>query len=434
MDKVVASPAHAVADIPTGATVAIAGFGVAHRFATSLICALRDQGTKELTLVCNSLGDAGATRGQILAENKQVKKLIAAFSVRPGTPTASEEQIAAGTMDLALGRETREFDGKRHVLEYAIRVDYALLRGYRADRLGNVQFRGGSQNFNPSFAKAARVAIVEVDEIVEPGEIPPELIDLPGIFVARVVKTTQTVDGKAWRRPVRRPADQPRLYHGKPALTREGIARNAARLVKDGTYVNLGVGIPTMVSNYLEGRDVILHAENGVLGYGRMVTEDKDIDPDVYNAAGQFVALNAGASFFDSVTSFEMARGGWLDTVILGAYEVDQQGSVANWSTADAKRGGIGGAMDLLSGTGSLIIVMEHVDSKGRPKLRRTCTFPLTGRTCVSYVVTDLALLRWDKTRFVLEEVAPGFTSDEVLALTEMDVVVGEKVGAMHGP
>src|SRR5439155_161156 len=219
MNKIVGSPEQAVADIPDGATVAIAGFGVAHRFATALICALR------------------------------------------------------------------------HVLEHAIRVDYALLRGYRADRLGNVQFRGGSQNFNPSFAKAARTAIVEVDEIVEPGEIAPELIDLPGIFVSRVVKTTHVVDGKAWRRPARRPADQPRLYDGKPALTREGIARNAARLVKDGTYVNLGFGIPTMLSNYLEGRDVILHAENGVLGYGRMVSEESEIDPDIYNAAGQFVAL-----------------------------------------------------------------------------------------------------------------------------------------------
>ena len=140
--------------------------------------------------------------------------------------------------------------------------------------------------------------------------------------------------------------------------------------------MNLGVGIPTMVSNYLEGRDVILHAENGVLGYGRMVSDENEIDPDIYNAAGQFVALNPGASFFDSVTSFEMARGGRIDTVILGAYEVDQHGSVANWSTADAKRGGIGGAMDLLSGKGDLIIVMEHVDSKGRPKLRRECTYP----------------------------------------------------------
>ena len=464
MDKVFASPEQAVADIADGATVAIAGFGVAHRFANSLILALRDKGTRNLCLVCNSLGDPGATRGQILAENKQVKKLIAAFSVRPGTPTASEEQIAAGELEVELvpqgilvercraggagipafysptsvgtaiaqGKEVRVFDGKPHVLEHAIHVDYALLRGHRADRLGNVQFRGGSQNFNPSFAKAAKVAIVEVDEIVEPGAIPPELIDLPGIFVSRVVKTTQIVDGKAWRRPERRPSDKPRLYNGKPALTRQHIAKNAARLVREGTYVNLGVGIPTMVSNYLEGRDVILHAENGVLGYGEMVSTEDAIDPDIYNAAGQFVSLKPGASFFDSVTSFEMARGGRIDTVILGAYEVDRSGSVANWSTKDALRGGIGGAMDLLSGHGDLIIVMEHTDSKGRPKLRRECTYPLTGQACVSYVVTDLALLRWERDRFVLAEVAPGFTPREVQELTEMELALAPDIGAMQ--
>ncbi len=186
-----------------------------------------------------------------------------------------------------------------------------------------------------------------------------------------------------------------------------------------------------MVSNYLVGRDVILHAENGVLGYGQMLTEEKDIDPDIYNAAGQFVALKPGASFFDSVTSFEMARGGRIDTVILGAYEVDQTASVANWSTADAKRGGIGGAMDLLSGKGDLIIVMEHADSKGRPKLRKQCTYPLTGKGCVTWVVTDLALLRWNGERFVLEAVAPGFTPQEVIAMTEMEIAAGASVAAM---
>jgi 3-oxoacid CoA-transferase len=464
MDKTVASPELAVADIPDGATVAIAGFGVAHRFANSLILALRDKGTKNLTVVCNSLGDPGAIRGQILAENKQIRKLVAAFSVRPGTPTASEAQIAAGELevelvpqgilvercraggagipafysptsvgtDLVKGREIREFNGRQYVLESAISVDYALLRGYRADRLGNAQFRGGSQNFNPSFAKAAKVAIVEVDEIVEPGVIPPDAIDLPGIFVKRVVKTTQTMNEKAWRRPERRPSDKPRLYNDKPALTRQGIAKNAAKLVREGTYVNLGVGIPTMVSNYLQGRDVILHAENGVLGYGRMVSEEHEIDPDIYNAAGQFVALTPGASFFDSVTSFEMARGGWIHTVILGAYEVDQSASVANWSTADAKRGGIGGAMDLLSGKGDLIIVMEHTDSKGRPKLRKQCTYPLTGKGCVTYVVTDLAILRWDRSRFVLDAVAPGFTPQEVIAMTEMEIAPAPNVRAME--
>jgi 3-oxoacid CoA-transferase len=127
-----------------------------------------------------------------------------------------------------------------------------------------------------------------------------------------------------------------------------------------------------------------------------------------------------------------MARGGRIDTVILGAYEVDQQGSVANWSTADAKRGGIGGAMDLLSGKGDLIIVMEHVDSKGRPKLRRACTYPLTGKACVSYVVTDLALLRWERDRFVLDAVAPGFTPKEVVALTEMELAVPPSVRTME--
>jgi 3-oxoacid CoA-transferase len=155
-----------------------------------------------------------------------------------------------------------------------------------------------------------------------------------------------------------------------------------------------------------------------------MMKEEEGVDPDIYNAAGQYVALKPGASFFDSVTSFEMARGGRIDTVILGAYEVDQSANVANWSTADAKRGGIGGAMDLLSGKGDLVIVMEHTDSKGRPKLRKQCTYPLTGKGCVTYVVTDLALLRWDGKRFVLDEVAPGFTPQEVIALTEMQITV----------
>jgi 3-oxoacid CoA-transferase len=164
-----------------------------------------------------------------------------------------------------------------------------------------------------------------------------------------------------------------------------------------------------------------------------MLSEEHEIDKDVYNAAGQYVALVPGASFFDSVTSFEMARGGWIDTVILGAYEVDSHANVANWSTTDTRRGGIGGAMDLLSGRGNLIIVMEHMDSKGRPKLRRRCTYPLTGKGCVTYVVTDLALLRWDRDHFVLDEVAPGFTAKEVMELTpDMEMVAAAEVRAME--
>ena len=142
------------------------------------------------------------------------------------------------------------------------------------------------------------------------------------------------------------------------------------------------------------GRDVLLHSENGMLGYGEMVSGDA-VDWNVYSAGGQFVSVVPGASFFDSVTSFEMARGSHIDTVILGAYEVDRHANVANWSLSDAKRGGIGGAMDLVAGDAELIITMEHCDSKNRPKLKRQCGYPLTARRRVNWVVTDLAVLHW---------------------------------------
>jgi 3-oxoacid CoA-transferase len=214
-------------------------------------------------------------------------------------------------------------------------------------------------------------------------------------------------------------------------LTRNGIAKNAAKIVKSNTYVNLGVGIPTQVSNFLQNRGVWLHAENGVLGYGGIVSGDA-VDPDVFNAGGQFVEAVPGTSFFESVMSFEMARGGHIDTVILGAYEVDQDGNVANWSITDARRGGIGGAMDLISGEVELIIVMEHADSKGRTKLPRRCKYPLTGRKCVDWLVTDLAVLHWVDGQCVLEAIAPGFTPEEVKAMGEIDFVVSPNLQVME--
>ena len=462
MDKVVASAQQAIADMPDGATVSLTGFGLGHRFPNTLLQALLAKNVRELTLVCNSLGASGE-KGQLLVENHQVKKILASFSVRPGARTAAEAQIIAGELavelipqgilvercraggagipafysptavdtDLAAGKDVRYFNGKPHVLEHAIHLDYALLSGYRADRAGNVQFRGGAQNFNPSFAKAARVAIIEVDEIVETGEIPSELIDLPGIFIDRVVQNTQFIDARTLSRSGKRAADTARNYLGKPGVTRAAIARNAAKILRNDSYVNLGTGIPTQVSNYLEGRGVWLHAENGVLGYGGIVTGDA-IDPDLFNASGQFVQAIAGTSYFDSVTSFEMARGGHIDAVVLGAYEVDQEGNVANWSLANAQRGGIGGAMDLVAGDAELIIVLEHRDSKDRPKLRKRCTFPLTARRRVNWVVTDLAVLHWVDGRFVLEAIAPGFTVEEVKSLTEMEFAVAPAVAVMQ--
>lgn len=463
MDKVFKSPGAAIADIRDGSSIAIAGFSVGHGFASSLIVALKEQGTRNLCIVCNSLGAPGQLRPQILVENQQVSQLIASFSARPGVPTDAERQIAAGQLGLELvpqgtlverlragasgiaafytptsvgtevaaGRETRLFNGKEYVLETGMTVDYAFVRAHRADRSGNLQFRGGSQSFNPSFAKAARVAIAEVDEIVETGEISPECVGLAGIFVSRVVLRTVEAEAPVALKKKRRGDDTFRFYHGKPALTRQDIGRRAALLLKEHSYVNLGVGLPTLLANHLRSRDVVLHAENGILGYGPLADEEQ-FDRDHFNAGGEWVAIKPGASFFDSVESFEMARSGKLDAVVLGAYQVDEQASIANWSTPLLVGGGIGGAMDLVASDSRLIVLMEHVDGRGEAKLVRRCTYPLTAENRVDTVVTDLALLRRVNGMFRLEEVARGFGVDEVLALTEMKVAVAEHVGVMQ--
>lgn len=451
MDKVVASPEEALADLRDGASIAVAGFGTSFGFPGSLLVAARDKGVKDLCLVSNGLGAIGQLRSVVLVQSGQVSRMVVSFSSRPRLRTLADDLIEAGKMEVELvpqgtlvermraggagipafytatgvgtpvaeGKEVRYFDGKPYILEHALRVDYAFLRGHRADRLGNVEFAGTNINFNPSFAKAARIAIVEANEIVEVGQIPPERVGLPGAFVTRVVKTTIEPDNI--RPATRRPADQPRLYNGKPGWTRNEMARRTAGVLPQTGYVNLGTGMPTLVSNYIGDRDIILQGENGILGYGEMVEGDA-VDRNVFNASGQFVALRPGASFFDSVTAFEMARSGRLDAVVLGAYQVDQEGNLANYSTTIPIQGGIGGAMDLVAGKQTLVIMMEHRDSQDRPKLVRRATMPLTGRACVDIVVTDLAILRRVDGVFVLEEVAEGFSPAEVQALTDMDV------------
>lgn len=464
MNKIVGSPAEAVADIVDGSSVAIAGFGLAHRFPSSLIMALGDLGSKHLTVYCNGLGQPGHPTAHLLAENHQLGKLVASFSARPGVrESEAESQIAAGELDfevvpqgtlvermraggaglaavytptavgtpLADGKEVRVFDGKPYVLEMAITTDFAFIRGYRADRLGNIQLRGGSRNFNVSFAKAARIAIAEVEEIVEPGEIPPDLIDIPGAFVGRVVQTTYTMDTKTLPMRPNRAAGSARNYSDKPALARNEIARRAALLLEDGTYVNLGAGLPNLITNYLGDREVILHAENGILDYGSFADGD-EFDPDVHDAGGWFVTTKPGTSFFESVTSFEIARSGRLSAVVLGAYQVAANGDFANWATPEMAGGGIGGAMDLAVGARSVMITMEHCDSSGRPKLVERCSYPITAVGVVDTVVTDLALFRRVGDRFRLDEVARGFEVEDIRALTAMDFDVAADLGTMQ--
>ena len=459
------SAVEAIADIRDGASILIGGFGVLQGWPHELLFALQDTGVRDLTIICNSPG-FGPLSPQVLAENGQISKLIASFGGYAYRTTPLSEQIGRGEVAfeivpqgtlveriraagagipafftptgvgtvVAEGKEKRIFHGREYLMETALQADFALIRAYKADTAGNLIYRRTARNFNPPFASAAAVTIAEVDHIIEPGQLDPEAIATPGIFVNRLVLREK-------------PLERERVFelmrtHGRtiktaaptagPAsgLTPELMALRAARLLESGHYVNLGIGMPTLVSDFIAD-DVTLHAENGVLGYGPLAAAG-EADLDLYNASSQLVTLQPGASFFDSAEAFAMARGGHVDTVILGGFQVAANGDLANWKAPHMRAGSIGGAMDLAAGTRRLIVVMHHTTKAGESKLLPACTYPLTARKCVSWVMTNLALIQVTARGFVLKELAPGITLDAVRAATAASLHISDDVREME--
>ncbi|KAL6251035.1 hypothetical protein RBB50_001243 [Rhinocladiella similis] len=497
--KVFKDADEAVADLKSGSVIFSAGFGLCGT-AETIITAMHKRGAESLnnlTAVSNNAGAAGAGGLSPLTKSGQITRCILSYlgsnkkleqkylsgqiaielcpqgtlaeRIRAGgagipafyTPTGVHTFIQTGEIPTRLGpadpetkksvvleggkaRETRIFNGRTYVMETALTGDVAIVRAWKVDEAGNCQFRYATKAFGSIMAKAARLTIVEAENIVPIGSLDPNDIHLPGIYVDRIVPAT--VD-KVLEIKKTRPSGNDSGYESEASTSsksdaksealvrRDRIARRAAKELKHGMYVNLGVGMPTLAPSFLPSDvKVWIQSENGILGMGAYPTEE-EVDPDIINAGKETVTLVPGASTFDSSESFGMIRGGHVDVSILGALQVSAAGDLANYMIPGKVFKGMGGAMDLVSNPDKtkIVVTTDHVDKYGKSKIVEHCSLPLTGARVVSTIITDLCVFEVDRSKgtLTLTELAPGVTVEEVKEKTDANFAIAETLGKM---